>query len=61
MTGCDRTVLEKKARKSFSESDILEFLKKLREHGFGEIVVQVANHEVVRVKKQETHEPTDVN
>ncbi len=50
---------EKKGRKGFSEEDVCRFLRNLREHGFGEITFQVVDGEIVRVRKQETHEPTD--
>jgi len=50
---------KKKAKKVFTDADILKLVAELRAHGFGELCVWADEKEIVRARKSTTHVPTD--
>jgi hypothetical protein len=48
-----------KAKKAFTDADILKLVAELRAHGFGELSAQVVEGKIIRMRKMTTHEATD--
>jgi len=48
-----------KAKRAFTETDVLRLLAEILAHRFGELSAQVVEGKIIRMRKTTTHEPTD--